>query len=127
MPVNVFPRVLFAISVCFWLLALAQPTFAQSGGPHLTAAQTLNPTDFNAWERDYYKTLTDPIKAKSFIVTRSYMRLAQKLVDHKMPALQFPAGTPMGFSFNYLLPGEKAVRDKAIEISLTALMKEKLK
>jgi hypothetical protein len=91
----------------------------------LTPAQILKPAELTAEELTYYKTLIDPAEAKNFILTRSYMRLAQKVADHKMPALQLP-DHPVGFSPDYLLPGEDAVNDKATSALLAIEMKRNL-
>jgi hypothetical protein len=74
MPVNVLARFIVALCVC--LPFPAQPAFAQSGGSQLTPAQTVKPADFTATEHDYYQKL-DAAAAKSFIATRSYVRLCQ--------------------------------------------------
>ena len=125
MPVNVVARFLIAASICIQLLASAAPAFAQSGGSQLTAAQTVKPADFSPTELDYYQKL-DAAAAKSFIATRSFVRLCQQVLDHKLPALQLP-NKPIGFRSSYLLPGEDAVIDEAIAASLTALMQQKLR
>jgi hypothetical protein len=75
-------------------------------------------------EQSYYRTL-DPASAKSFILTRSYVRLCQRIVDHKLPALQLP-DPPVGFSPEYFLPEDQAVVDQAIKDQLTALMQQKM-
>lgn len=108
------------------LAAKANPNHKVPAQPELTATQILKPTQLTAEEQDYYKTLTAPAKARAFILTRSYMRLAQKVADHKMPAMQLP-NHPIGFSAEYLLPGEDAVDNKAIGALLAALMKRKLR
>jgi len=109
------------------LAAKQNPNHSALRAQHeMTAAQMLKPAELTAEELTYYKKLTDPAKAKSFIETRSYMRLAKNVVAHKMPAAQLPE-QPLGFSLSYLLPGEKAVNDEAIKESLAALMKEKIR
>jgi hypothetical protein len=112
-----FKRIMFALCVGLaFLVWPAQSSFAQS---HLSAAQTISPADLNAEEKEYYKTLTDPAKAKSFIITRSYFRLAQKVVDHKLPPLEFPQ-RPQGFSVVYLLPDEPSIINEAVGAYLSA-------
>jgi hypothetical protein len=105
----------------FWL-PLAQMTdsaFAQSGTSHLTAAQTISPADMTKTELDYYRTL-DSEAGKSFIVTRSYVRLAKQVVDHKLPPLNFPPRKPEGFTVKYLLPDDATALNQALGDYLTA-------
>ena len=125
MPPSGLSRFLVAACVCAQILVSTAPTLAKSGGLQLTAMQTLSPADFTQIEQDYFQKL-DGSAAKNFIATRSYVRICQKVVDHKLPALQLP-DKPLGFSSNYLLPGEEVVINKAIEASLVALMKKELR
>jgi hypothetical protein len=107
---------------------VAKNTPDHSAHPHhleMTPAQLVSPTDLTKDEADYYKTLA-PADAKSFILTRSFVRLCRKTVDHQLPALQLPS-EPMGFNPEYLLPGEKQVVDEAISALLSELMSKKLK
>jgi len=118
MALNAFARALFAVCVCLALLVWpARPTFAQL--LHMSPAQTISPRDLDAEEQEYYKTLTDPVKAKNFIVTRSYVRLAQKVLDHKLPPLEFPQ-KPDGFSVAYLLPDDPSIINQALGAYLSA-------
>jgi hypothetical protein len=115
---NVPARILLAVSVCLPLLASAQLASAQSGGSQLTPAQTVKPDDFTPIERNYYQNL-DATAAKSFIATRSYVRLCQQVLDHKLAALQLP-DKPAGFTVKYLLPGEPNVINRALADYLVA-------
>jgi hypothetical protein len=92
----------------------------------MSAAQILTPAQLTQAEQDYYGKLTDPVLAGNFIKTRSYARLCQQVVDHKMPAEQLP-DKPLGFTNAYLLPGEEAVVNSAATASLTALCTDKSK
>ena len=106
-------RILFVAG--FWL-PLAQMThsaFAQSDSLHLTPAQTISPADMTKTELDYYRTL-DSEAGKSFIVTRSYVRLTKQVVDHKLPPLNFPPRKPEGFTAKYLLPDDPTVLNEAL-------------
>ena len=116
MPVNVLARYVFALCVC--LPFLAQPAFGQSGGLQLTPAQTVKPADFTPTERDYYQKL-NAAAAKSFIATRSYVRLCQQVLERKLPALQLP-DKPAGFTVKYLLPGEPNVINRALAAYVVA-------
>jgi hypothetical protein len=111
-PVNVLARLLVAASLCLPLLASAAPAFAQSVGVQLTAAQMVKPADFTAEERDYYRTL-GPAAAKSFIATRSYVRVCRQVVEHKLPALRLP-NRPAGFNVKYLLPEDPNIINRAL-------------
>jgi hypothetical protein len=113
--------------------ALADPIVAQQNpgveppaALEMTPAQILKSADLSPRELTYYKTLTDPTTIKSFIETRSYVRLSQEVVNHEMPAEQLP-DKPLGFNLGYLLPGEASVVDGAVAASLTALMQQKMK
>ncbi|MGB9116115.1 hypothetical protein [Bradyrhizobium sp.] len=120
---NVINRALAA-----YVVAKQNPNHAASGPKaalEMTPAQILKSAELTGEELTYYKTLTEPAMVTNFILTRSYARLAQKVIDHKMPALQLP-DKPLGFTRNYLLPGEEAVINKAIGASLAALMKKRL-
>jgi hypothetical protein len=100
----------------FWL-AIIGLVFSTSIGPasaqELTSAQIVKPADLTEKESAYYQKLTDPQVAKNFLETRSYVRLCQQVIDHKMPAIQLP-DKPLGFSVRYLLPGEANLINKAI-------------
>ncbi len=110
MPMNILARFLSVASLCFPLLV--QPALAQAGGSQLTSAQTVKPADFTPTERDYYQKL-DAAAAKSFIATRSYVRLCQQVLDRKLPALHLPE-KPADFTVKYLLPGEANVINRAL-------------
>lgn len=88
--------------------------------PDMTAAQTLQPPDLSHEELSYFKTL-GAIEARRFIVTRSYMRLCQQVLDQKLPAYRLPK-VPPGARGAYLLPGENDVISKAVKASLLDLL-----
>jgi hypothetical protein len=110
-----------------YLVAKESPNHAAQATPlEMTPAQILQPDALSAQERTYYKTLTDPASIQNFIETRSYVRLAEEVAAHKMPAAQLP-DKPLGFTAHYLLPGEEATVNQAVAASLAALMKQKVK
>ena len=106
----------------FWAVTVGL-VFLTSTGPaganELTPAQIVKPADLTEQESTYYQKLTDPLVAKNFLETRSYVRLCQQVVDHKVPAIQLP-DKPLGFSVRYLLPGEANLINKAISDSIIA-------
>jgi hypothetical protein len=105
----------------FWL-PLAQmvtSAFAQCDSSHLTPTQTISPADMTKTELDFYRTL-DSKAGRSFIVTRSYVRLAKQVVDHKWPPLKFPPQKPEGFTLQYLLPDDPTVINQALGAYLAA-------
>ena len=84
----------------------------------MTSAQMLRPADLTAEEADYYKTL-DPAAAKGFVLTRSYVRLCRRVLDHTLAAQQLP-DKPVGFSIAYLLPGDEDAVDQATAAGFSA-------
>ena len=106
-------------------LVLQAPTMgkAQNGeNGTLTPAQLLKPEDLTAKEADFYNKASDPEVAKNFIITRSYVRLCQKVNDKTMPAEQLP-DKPLGFSARYLLSGEATMINHALSDSIIAMCK----
>ncbi len=93
---------------------------ARAAPLEMTAAQILSSAALSPKELAYYEKLTEPSLAKSFIDTRSYVRLAQMVASHKMSAPQLP-DKPLDFNRSYLLPGEEAVVDQAISNCLPRL------
>jgi hypothetical protein len=87
----------------------------------LEPSQLITPANMTPVELDYYNKATDPSVKKNFIATRSYVRLAQKVVDKTMPAEQLP-NKPAGFSVQYLLPDEPTVINQAIGLSVAKLL-----
>ena len=85
----------------------------------LSAEQLLKPADFMAQELAYYNKLTDPAAKTAFIVTRSWERLCQEVIDHKLPALQLP-DKPKAFTVKYLLADEPVVINRALAASIIA-------
>jgi hypothetical protein len=85
----------------------------------LTASQTVSVADLTPKELAYYKTITDPEVARSFIITRSYVRLCQSVMERKMPAEQLP-DKPLGFSARFVLPSEVTMINDAIADSIVA-------
>jgi len=82
-----------------------------AGGVELLArSQLVTPADLTPIELDYYNKATDPEVKKNFIITRSYVRIAQKVVDKKIPPEAFPVTKPAGFSVQYLLPDDSHVK-----------------
>ena len=96
--------------------ASAQTASAQQ----LTPAQTIKTSDMTPKELAYYNRITDPAVATNFIITRSYVRLCQAVVDKQAPAEQLP-DKPLGFSAAYLLPGEATMINAAIAASIVAM------
>ena len=117
-----FARLAAGAALCAsW--AMTEPSaVAQSESSRLTPAQTISRSDMTKVELDFYQTLNGQA-AEDFIVTRSYLRLAQQEIDHKLPPLKFPARKPDGFSVKYLLPDDPSVINRAIADYLTAKMK----
>ena len=109
---ELFTRILFIGSICMLLGQMPHPVFAQTPS-HLTPAQTISPADMTKTELDYYRTL-DSAAGQSFTVTRSYVRLAKQVLDHKLPPLSFPPGKPDGFTVAYLLPDEPSIINEAL-------------
>jgi hypothetical protein len=106
-------------------LALQIPTQADAENavsPGLTAAQLLKPDDLTPKELDFYKKQSDPEIMKNFIITRSYVRLCQQVIDKKMPAELLP-DKPLGFSAHYLLSGEATMINHALSDSIVAMCK----
>jgi hypothetical protein len=116
---NVGGKWFWAVSFGLAFLISIGPASAQV----LTPAQIVKPADLTEKESAYYQKLTDPLVAKNFLETRSYVRLCQKIIDHKMPAIQLP-DKPPGFSVRYILPGEAQLINKAIAENIIAGMKE---
>jgi hypothetical protein len=73
-------------------------------------------------ELDYYKTL-DSEAANGSIITRSYVRLAKQVLDHKLSPLKFPPQKPAGFGAKYLLPDDPTDLNQALADHLTAKLK----
>jgi hypothetical protein len=84
----------------------------------MTAAQMIKPGDMTPDELAYYKTI-GPVEAKRFVATRSYVRICQQVVDHKIPALMLPKRPP-GFTMIYVLQPEKKILDDALKDYLIA-------
>ena len=98
------------------LLALiAGPAFAAG----LSERQMVKPSELTQKEADFYQKQTDPEIAKNFLITRSYVRLCQQVIDHTLPPLQLP-DKPLGFSARFLLSGETTMINTAISESLKA-------
>jgi hypothetical protein len=115
---NVGAKFFWVVSVGLAFLTSIGPASAQV----LTPAQIVKPADLTEKESVYYQKLTDPLIAKNFLVTRSYVRLCQQVIDHKMPAIQLP-DKPLGFSVRYILPGEAQLINKAIAENIIAGIK----
>lgn len=106
--------------------ALADYITATHGGkgnlvPEMTDAQILQPSDLNPAELSFFQTL-DTTEARHFIVTRSYVRLCQQVLDQKLPAYQLPDAPP-GIRGAYLLAGEEGLISKAVDLSLQDLLR----
>ena len=101
------------------LFGIASPAFGQT----LTDRQLIKPGELTQKESDYYQKLTDPEIAKNFLITRSYARLCQQVIDHKLPPRELP-DKPLGFSARYLLTGEATMINTAIAESLAADLKQ---
>jgi hypothetical protein len=105
-------QALLAVSICLSLLPMARSACAQAGNPTMAPEQMMSPADMTSDERDFYRTLNDS-DAKNFIVTRSYVRLCQQVMAHKLPPLALPP-KPAGFRTAYLLPEDPSVIDEAM-------------
>jgi hypothetical protein len=90
---------------------------AQVAPPAMRAAQLLTPANLTAEELAYYKQLSDPDDVRRFIVTRSYERLCQQVIDRKLPPSQLP-DKPADFTVKYLLPAEPNVINRALALSI---------
>jgi hypothetical protein len=109
------------VSVAMACLALQVPTMAQTKSAfELAPSQILKPADLTPDELAYYNGATDPVIKKNFIITRSYVRLAEKIVAKEIPAWQFPGRKPDGFSAKFLLPKDPSVINEALGICLQA-------
>src|SRR3954447_7912651 len=89
----------------------------------LKPSQVVSPSALTAQESAYYAKLTDSDIARNFILTRSYVRLCQAVMQKKMPAEQLP-DKPLGFSVRYTLPGEVQIINSAIAANIVAQMKD---
>jgi hypothetical protein len=114
----------FSFAFVFLALQISTALAQTAAGNELAPSQIIKVTDMTAEERAYYNNATDPVVKKNFIITRSYVRLAQKVVDKKMPASQFPASRPKGFSVAYLLPDDPSVINQAQGMLLAVQMRE---
>ena len=112
-------KYLLAVSIGLLFWASIDAASAQE----LSTSQILKPAEMTEQETAYYQKLTDPQIKKNFIETRSYVRLCQQVVDHRLPAVQLP-DKPLGFSVRYLLPGEANLINKAIAENIIAGTKE---
>ncbi len=111
------------IGVAIACLALQAPAMAETKhAREMSPSQILRPADLTPDEMAYYNGVTDPAIKKNFIMTRSYVRLAEKLIAKKIPAWEFPRMKPKGFSAQYLLPNDPAVINKALGIALTEML-----
>jgi hypothetical protein len=110
-----------AVVACLALPAAAIVGTNDLQALELEPSQLITPANMTPVELDYYNKATDPSVKKNFIATRSYVRLAQKVVDKTMPAEQLP-NKPVGFSVQYLLPDEPTVINQAIGLSVAKLM-----
>ena len=99
----------------------AGAAFADSNS--LAPSQLISTSNLTAKESKYYTTIKDPVVAKNFIITRSYVRLCQAVVDGESPAESLP-DKPLGFSVRYLLVGEATMINKAIAASIIAECKK---
>jgi hypothetical protein len=115
----------FGFKLIFIVLIIVGPhvaTIAAAGiayGNELAPSQLVTPADLTAVELDFYNKATDPAVKKNFLVTRSYLRIAQKVVDKKLPASAFPVIKPTGFSVQYLLPDDPHVINEAMGLALS--------
>jgi hypothetical protein len=110
---------------CLWVVGAGLALLISIGlasAQVLSPAQIVNPANLTEKESAYYQKLTDPVVAKNFLVTRSYVRLCQQVIDHKLPAIQLP-DKPLGFSVRYLLPGEATLINTALSESIIAGVK----
>ena len=98
---------------------IAGPAFGQT----LTDRQMIKPAELTQKKADYYQKLTDPEIARNFLITRSFVRLCQQVIDRKLPPRELP-DKPLGFSARYLLAGEATMINSAISESLAAELRE---
>lgn len=109
------------ISVAIACVALQVSTMAATkNASELAPSQILKPADLTPEELAYYNNATDPVVKSNFIITRSYVRLAEELVAKKIPASQFPGPKPDGFKVQFLLPNDPSVINDAMGIYLQA-------
>jgi len=112
-------RVLNFLLIVLVSYGLQAATIAASrAGGELARSQLVTPADLTAIELDYYNKTTDPEVKKNFIITRSYVRIAQKLVAKKIAPEDFPVAKPTGFSVQYLLPDDAHVINEALGLAL---------
>ena len=88
----------------------------------LSAGEVVSLAQLTPEEKDYYDHAANQTVRKNFIITRSYLRLAQKLVDKQIPPDAFPMRKPKGFSVEYLLPDDPEIINEAIGIALSHAM-----
>ncbi len=123
MSMRVGPRSLcVGVILCLVMQAPTKGAAQALAAAAIAPSQILKPSDLTQKELDYYNKLSDPDVAKNFIMTRSFVRLCQKVMDKKMPAEQLP-DKPLGFSVRYLLAGEATMINQAISASIVAMCK----
>ena len=101
------------LSLCTALFMSVAPAFAQ-----MRSDQLITPADFTPVEAQYYPTLA-PDAQHAFIVTRSYVRLSDKVIDQELPAVQFP-DQPDELNPSYLLADDSFDLNTALLLHLEA-------
>src|SRR5947209_3200991 len=83
-PMKIAAKYLFVVTsgLLFWT------SIDAASAQELTPAQIVKPADLTEKESAYYQQLTDVQVKKNFLETRSYARLCQQVVDHRLPAIQ---------------------------------------
>ena len=118
MQMDIGAKLLFILAICLGLQSLNSSAVAQQ----LSPSQIVKPTDLTPKELNYYQQHAGEAEvAKNFLITRSYVRLCQQVIDKKLPATKLP-DKPLGFSVRYLLPGEANMINEAIAQSVAAMM-----
>lgn len=85
----------------------------------MTAAQILDPASFTPAEQTVWNGIADPVRRKQFIMTRSYLRLCQQVLDHATPAADLP-DKPLDFVSAYVSPAERTQIDQAVQAAILA-------
>jgi hypothetical protein len=106
------------IAIACFCLITATVAIGVARAEELAPSLLVKPADLTPVERDYYDKATDPQVKKNFIITRSYVRLAQKVVAKTMAPEAYPAAKPNGFSVQYLLPDDPHVLNEALGLAL---------
>jgi hypothetical protein len=78
-----------------------------------TAPISLTPAELTSAEAATYRTLKDADAQKSFLDTRGFLRLSQKVMAGELPALELPR-QPEDYDTDYVTDAEQKIVDDAV-------------